>query len=185
MIYISVFLELVKNKDKYSQRRLMPSGLIVVTGDDGDAVQFNYSKRRIFDLCHTYYQNPEVMIIIDPYIAGIERIFEKWAHQELGFVLGVAYACGIKNRVLYKKTYYKYFGISQKVERAAYSYCLAHYPKLSFMYKIKDPDTIDKACAAYLMAKFQELKIEARERWHRDMNYILEELDDGNEEVLG
>lgn len=182
MTYISVYVTLEEATHKWATRKMAPGGTIVVTDECGDAVYYKYSRKTLLNLCQAYYMNPECRVLIDPYIVGINRYQEKYAHQELGFIMGCAQTSGIHYKIIYKRTYYRYFGLLPTVENTAYAYCLANYPTLQFMYKFKDEVDADRACSAYLMTRYMEAKIAAKKRWDEDLQYIIEELDDATEE---
>lgn len=183
MIYLSVHIKLFESKSTRNVRRYYPGGYITIVDDDGDAVHTKYNRKKMMELCKTYYQNPEVRIVIDPLVIGASRTVEKYVHQEMGFIVGLAKACGIWFKVIYKRTYYRYFGLNSLVEGQAYNYCIANYPQVSMLYKFQTPEEADLACSAYLATRFIELKDVRKARWHQDLNYIIEELDDGTEEV--
>lgn len=182
MTYIAVYVTLEPDNHKWANRKYAPGGTIVITDDTGDALHYTYSRAKMLELCQAYYMNPECKILIDPYIVGITRTFERYAHQELGFVLGCAMSAKLKFKILYKTSYYKYFGLVTACDGAAYAYCLANYPKIQMLYKFKDALTADRACAAYLMTRFADTKAKNKMRWDADLKYIIEELDDATED---
>jgi hypothetical protein len=182
MIYITVLVTLTEETHKWGSRKMCPAGNIVVVGDDGSAFNYKYTRPNIIALCQSYYDNPEVRVIIDPLTIGITKQFERYAYEELGYVMGCAASAKLKFKLTYKRTYYKYFGILVDSTNSAYNYCLANYPKLQMLYKFKDEKEADMCCAAYLATQFMESKRESSIRWNSDLRYIVEELDDGDED---
>lgn len=178
MIYISVYVTLEESANKWAKRKMAPGGLIVLTDDDGDSVYFKYTRGKLLELARMYYMNPECSILVDPYIVGISKNFERYAHQELGFVIGVAMSNKLNYKILYKLSYFRYFGLLASSESAAYGYCLANYPSNQMLYKFKDEVEANRACCAYLMTRFMEAKRARQVRWDNDIQHILEELDD-------
>lgn len=182
MMYISVFIALEKDNKSWRRNSVCPGGTIVIIDDDGDAVSYNYTRKKFLEICKSYYMHPECVVLADPYIVGIAKHEERYAHQELGFIMGCASSNGMRYKVLFKKTYYKYFGLLPTAITSAYSYCLANYPKLSMLYKFKDELEADRFCSAYLMSRFMEAKRVIHETWKSDLKHIVEELDDAVEE---
>lgn len=182
MMYISVYVTIEPDGHKFATRKYAPGGVIVVTDDTGDALHYKYTRAKMLELCQAYYMNPDCKVLIDPYIVGITRNFERYAHQELGFVIGCAMSAHLNYKIMYKISYYRYFGLVKDSESAAYSYCLANYPKIQMLYKFKEPVIADRACAAYLMTRYADAKAKNKIRWDNDLQFILEELDDATEE---